>query len=155
MIEAIKLSKEKPLTSLKPAPSYTAESRSSDLDSLTDLSPQNSRLFFYLTQCNIPEATPPRRLPKVLQMKKVAVKPALSTTGSSGASSLFSSLSHLSNIVITAAVFQHCQHNILNKKMVRVFNIALTVKDINTGTRKTTIPKKFSLCWILLKLIMY
>ena len=46
---------------------------------------------FHLPEFDIPEAAPPRRLPKVLWTKEVAVEPALSTTGSGGASSLSSS----------------------------------------------------------------
>ena len=92
--------------------------------------------FFHLLRCTIPEAAPPRGLPKVLWMKKIEIVPALAMTGSSRASSLSSS--HSSNIIIfwwTAAVFQHSQHNILNKNIVRIFNIELTVKDTNTDTR--------------------
>ena len=49
------------------------------------------------SDCTIPNAAPPRRLPKVLWVNEVNEEPALSMTGSNGASSL--SLSHLSNII--------------------------------------------------------
>ena len=92
---------------------------------------------FHLPEFDIPEAAPPRRLPKALWVKELEVEPALSTTGSTKANSLSSS--HSSNIIIlwwTAAVFQHCQHNILNKNIVRIFNNALIVNDANTGKRE-------------------
>ena len=101
--------------------------------------------FFHLSQCTIPEAAPPRWLPKVLWTKEVVVEPALSTTVSSGVSS--SSSSHSSNIIIlwwTTAVFQHYHHNILNMNIIRIFNIALTVKDTNADTREMTTLKQIS-----------
>ena len=67
------------------------------------------------------------------------------TAGSNGASSISSS--HSSNIIIlwwTAAVFQHCLHNILNKKIIRSFNFVLTVKDTNISTKEIKTLKKSS-----------
>ena len=96
---------------------------------------------FHLPQCTIQEPALPRPLPKVLWEKEVEVEPALSMTGSSGASSFSSP--HSSTIIIlwsTATVFQHCQQT-----SIRIFNIALTVKDTNTGVREMTTLKKILL----------
>ena len=77
---------------------------------------------FHLPQRTISEAAaPPSR-----------AGTASSTTGSSVASSLSSS--HSSNIITlwwTAAVLQHCQYTRkqVNKKIVRILNISLTVRD--------------------------
>ena len=54
-----------------------------------------------------------------------------------GESSLSSSLFHTSDKQ-TAAIFQHCQGNILNKKTARTGDIVLIVKDTNTGMREMT-----------------
>ena len=89
-------------------------------------------VFFHLPHAAFSEASPPRRLPKVLRAQKVEVEPALSAAGFSGASSLSSS-----NIIIlrsTAAIF----HDILNKKIVRISNIVLTVNVTNTGMKAMT-----------------
>ena len=94
---------------------------------------------FHVPQGAVPNTNPPRWLPNEEEEKEEQVKPALSTTGSSGVCSLSSSYS--SNIIMvwwTAAVFQHCQHNILNKN-IKFFNIALTAKTTNTGMREMTI----------------
>ena len=78
---------------------YKAMQRETQLTSLS-LLPDTIRTggFFYLPQCTSPEAALARRLPKVLWVKEVDVDPAISMTGSSGASSLSSS--HSSKIAI-------------------------------------------------------
>ena len=95
---------------------------------------------FHVPQCTVSNSNPPKRPSNAEQEKEEQVKPALSTKGFSGARSLSSS--HSSNIIIlwwTTAVFQHCQLNILNKKLVRICNIALTVNGTHTGTREMTL----------------
>ena len=62
------------------------------------VAPEQEALF-HLSRCNIPEATPLRRQPKVVYAKDVVVESALSTAGSSFARSLSSFLSYLSNII--------------------------------------------------------
>ena len=96
--------------------------------------PVTSKQETHLPQYNILDIAPLRRLPKVLRAKGVEVELALFTTSSSRASPLSSS--HSSNIIIlwwTSAVFQH---NTLNRRTARIYNIALTVKDTNTGMRE-------------------
>ena len=90
--------------------------------------------LFHLPQCSILKTVPPRQLPKA---NEVEVESALPTISSSRASSLSSS--HSSNIITlwwTVAVFQHCQNNILNKIIVRIFNIAFILKDTYTGKER-------------------
>ena len=66
------------LNSLKPAflPSLLVGEWNSDSDSLINLSSLQQG-GFHLFQCNIPDATPPRRLPKTLWVKEVKVEAAL------------------------------------------------------------------------------
>ena len=145
-LEAIKLSKEKhslPLwTHLSALHYWVMELR---LGFAHQLIASEKEGLFHFPQCNISEPPPLRRLPKKLWAKEIEVEPALFMTHSSWASSLSSS--HSSNIFIfwwTVAVFQHCQRNILNIKVVKIFNIASTVKDTNTGTRVMTTLKEIS-----------
>ena len=113
--------------------------------------------LYKFPQCTILEAAKPRRPPKVLWVKEVEVdESVLSKAGFSGASSL--SLSHIITLSDELPLSSRLPANILNKKIVSFFNIALTVKDTNTRTKDMTTLKKYSgnaAYFVNLKLIMY
>ena len=98
--------------------------------------------------CTIPEAALPRWLPK-----EVEVEHALSTTVSRSAR--YPHLTHLTLSTSDELLLSSSTAN--TKEIVLDFNIALTVKDTNTGKREmTTLKYSADVAYsVNLKLIMY